>query len=286
MEYLPEVIDHAKVLITVKTYPLPSNKYEELVCTAGILEDGRWIRIYPIPFRSLPHDKKFGKYEWIELDLIRNKSDFRPESYRPKSDASNIYIISKVGTEHEWAERKKFVLQNTFTSFKELIDLAKGETQKSLATFRPREIVDFIIEEDTRTWKEQWLANYEQYGLFDIDEKGEGVLRKIVDKVPYKYSYRFFCEGETKPRTLMIEDWEIGALYWNCLKQVGGDEIEANKLVRKKYFEEFLYKKELHLFVGTTKQYHNMAPNPFVIIGVFYPPTRKDYGQEELFFER
>jgi hypothetical protein len=173
-----------------------------------------------------------------------------------------------------------------FTSFKELIDRAKSTEQKSLATFRPREIVEFFIEDDKRTWKEQWIANYEQYDLFEIDEKGEGVLRKIVDKVPYKYSYRFFCEGETKPRTLMIEDWEIGALYWNCLKQSSGDETEANKLVRKKYFDEFMNKKDLHLFVGTTKQYHNMAPNPFVIIGVFYPPARKDFGQTELFIKK
>jgi hypothetical protein len=283
MDYLPTVIDHAKVLITVKTYPLPSNKYEELVCTAGVLDDGRWIRIYPIPFRSLPPEKKFEKYEWIQVDLIRNTSDFRPETYRPKSDASSILILSKVGTEHEWAERKKYVLQNVFTSFKELIELAKGNSQKSLATFRPKEIVEFFAEKDARTWKEQWLANYQQYGLFEIDEKGEGVLRKIVDKVPYKYSYRFFCEDEPKPRTLMIEDWEIRALYWNCLRQAGGDETEANRLVRKKYFDEFLNTRDLHLFVGTTKQYHNVAPNPFVIIGVFYPPAHKNVGQGELF---
>ena len=29
-----------KVLITVKTYPAISGKYEELVCTAGFREDG------------------------------------------------------------------------------------------------------------------------------------------------------------------------------------------------------------------------------------------------------
>ena len=237
MPYLPDRLEQAKVLITVKTYPLPSNKYEELVCTAGILENGKWIRIYSIPFRSLPREKKFEKYEWIELDLVRNTSDFRQESYRPKSEASNIRILGRIGTEHEWAERKKHVLKEVFTSFQELIQQAKSETRKSLATFRPREIVDFIIEEDTRSWKEQWLANYDQYGLFEIDTKGEGILRKVVDKVPYKYSYRFFCEGETTPRTLMIEDWEIGALYWHCLAQAEGDEEEANRLVRKKYFE-------------------------------------------------
>jgi hypothetical protein len=276
MNYLPDVINNAKVLITVKTYPLPSNKYEELIITAGVLEDGKWVRIYPIPFRSLPLEKKFEKYEWIQLDLVRNTSDFRPESYRPKTDASNIQILGKLGTDHNWEERKKYVLQEVSTSFEELISLAKSETKKSLATFRPMEIIDFIIEEDTRTWKEQWIANYEQYGLFDIDEKGEGILRKIINKVPYKYSYRFLCENENKPRTLMIEDWEIGALYWNCLNQVGGDETEANKLVRKKYFEEFLNRKEIYFFVGTTKKFHNVAPNPFVIIGMFYPPKHQE----------
>ena len=35
-----------KVLITVKTYPTLSTKYDELVCTAGFREDGSWIRIY------------------------------------------------------------------------------------------------------------------------------------------------------------------------------------------------------------------------------------------------
>lgn len=41
-----------KVLITVKTYPNLSTKYEELVCTAGFREDGTWIRIYPVQFRQ------------------------------------------------------------------------------------------------------------------------------------------------------------------------------------------------------------------------------------------
>ncbi len=284
VSYLPDTFEQAKVLITVKTYPLPSNKYEELVCTAGILEDGKWIRIYPIPFRSLPRDKKFEKYEWILVDLVRNKDDFRQESYRPKTDASNIQILGKVGTDHEWAERKKCVLKEVFASFEELIQQSKSESKKSLATFRPREIVDFIVEEDKRTWKEQWQANYDQYDLFEIDKRGKGLPKEIIRKVPYKYSYRFLCEGELKPRTLMIEDWEIGALYWNCLKQAEGDEEEANRLVRMKYFDDFLTKRDIHLFVGTTKKYHAMnAPNPFVIIGVFYPPTKKDFGQGSLF---
>lgn len=34
-----------KVLVTVMTYPLPSRGYQELVCTAGVTEDGEWVRL-------------------------------------------------------------------------------------------------------------------------------------------------------------------------------------------------------------------------------------------------
>lgn len=43
-----------KVLMTVLTYPHPSEKYNELICTAGITQDGRWIRLYPIDSLSTP----------------------------------------------------------------------------------------------------------------------------------------------------------------------------------------------------------------------------------------
>lgn len=84
-----------KVLITVKTYPTISKKYEELVCTAGFLEDGSWIRIYPIQFRKKSYSEQYSKYDWIELDLVKNKSDFRPESFRPISHDTVIRRSAK-----------------------------------------------------------------------------------------------------------------------------------------------------------------------------------------------
>ena len=42
--------ERLKVLITVKTYPIPSKKYDELVCTAGVTESGDFVRLYPINF--------------------------------------------------------------------------------------------------------------------------------------------------------------------------------------------------------------------------------------------
>jgi len=71
--------ERKRVLITVKAYPLPSRSYDELVCTAGITEDSKWVRIYPVPFRFLRDEGQYSKYQWVEIDLEGRQDDFRPE---------------------------------------------------------------------------------------------------------------------------------------------------------------------------------------------------------------
>jgi hypothetical protein len=280
--YLPPAIPQAKVLITVKTYPLPSHKYEELVCTAGVLPDGTWIRIYPVPFRSLSYEDQYKKYNWVELNLVKNTGDFRPESYSPKRKSEEpIKTVGSIDTSKKWKERKDLILKEVFTNMSELITRAKSDEQKSLGVVKPKEIIDFVIEEDEREWKKEWREQAEIKTFFDLLEEREGRTRERIRKLPYKYSYQFITEGDQHPRKMMIEDWEIGALYWKCLARAEGDEVEANRLVRKKYFDTFLEKNDLYLFTGTTKQFHNVGPNPFVIIGVFYPP-KSDSDVEQL----
>ena len=94
-----------RVLITVKTYPTISGKYDELVCTAGFREDGSWIRVYPIPFRKKSYEEQYSKYDWIEIDLVKNESDFRFESYRPYSIDSEISILGHLdtGKDRSWS---------------------------------------------------------------------------------------------------------------------------------------------------------------------------------------
>jgi len=275
--YLPTEIGKARVLITVKTYPLPSGKYDELVCTAGLLNGRQWIRIYPVPYRFLSEKIKYPKYSWIELDLVRNTKDFRPESYRPLNGIDeDIRVLDKIGTAKHWADRKDYVLKEIFTSMQELISIAKSPQKKSLATIKPTEIVDFIIEDDDRQWKDKWLAQSKQ-GVFDeiLYRDRQPKIRSPLWKLPYKYSYQFLTEKDSKPRKLLIADWELGALFWNCLKKTEGDEKAANKLVRQVYFDKFVETKDLYFFVGTNKRNHYRSPNPFIIIGVFYPPKTR-----------
>ncbi len=261
-----------KILITVTTYPLPSRSYDELVCTAGILEDGSWIRIYPIPLSFLNQVKKdtgFKKYTWIELDVKERTDDFRPESYSPIN--YTVKILEVLNTDNYWKERKKFCLQNVYTNKARLINDSQKPKNVSLATFKPSKIIDFIVEQDSREWKDEWVELRKQTDLFaEIDSDPE----KLIPKVPYKFYYKFE-DDEGVLSKLMIEDWEIFELYKKCLR-ISGNKEKAIKLVRKKYFDEFTTKKDLYFFLGTTMQWHRRrAINPFVIIGIFYPKIEK-----------
>lgn len=262
-----------KVLITVTTYPLPSRSYDELVCTAGVLENGDWIRIYPVPLKFLLGFKDNGKltsfkYHWLEMDLQKRSDDFRPESHSPlNNNFENINILRRIDTKNNWAERKIYCLKNVYTNKKKLLSDSEAPKNISLVTFRPTKITSFEIESDDREWKNEWKELRKLGDLFDQDKSPEIQIRKL----PYKFFYNFIDDEGVASR-LMIEDWEIGALYWNCLKMAEGNETIALEKVRQQYEQEFLMKKDIYLFLGTTKEWHQRrGKNPFVIIGVFYP---------------
>ena len=274
--------DRKRIYITVKTYPTISEKYAELVCTAGILEDGTWMRIYPIPFRQLSDEQKYPKYAWINVDVEKNPTDFRVESYRP--DLSSLITETKP-KKADWNERRRIILQNgmVYTNLSEIISKAKNE-KISLVTFKPTKILDFIVEPDNPEWDPKKLENLQmrsrQFDLFKSAEEIEEEFR-VVKKIPYKFSYRFEDDSGKKSK-LMIEDWEIGMLYLKCLNRADGNEEVAINQVKQKFMEEFA-KRDIYFFLGTTLEHHYISKNPFIIIGVFYPPKLPPNEQMSLF---
>ncbi len=261
-----------RILITVKTYPTLSRKYGETVCTAGVREDGSWVRLYPVPFRKLGQKERYRRYDWVECDIIKRNNDRRPESHFFR-DVSAIDCVDHMGTEHRWRERRNLLLKkaSVFTRLEEVISGAKSNTM-SLAVFKPAKITKFIWEEEEREWDPEKVAEmrmkHKQGDLFS-EETWQKTFA-LIPKLPYSFSYRFLDADGTQSE-LQILDWEIGALYWNCLKKANGNEQEALEKVRQKYFDEFL-KTDLHFFLGTTQRFHGLARNPWVIIGVFQIP--------------
>ncbi|MBQ6618716.1 MAG: hypothetical protein IJH68_01045 [Thermoguttaceae bacterium] len=277
--------ERKRVYILVKTYPTISEKYVELVCTAGVLEDGSWIRLYPVPLRKLDPDKQYSKFTWVNVDVTRNTSDFRPESYRP--DLTSIRVEEKP-KKIDWNERNEIIFKNKkiYTNLQELVCKAKSKDYAtSLAVFKPSKILDVTVEPVSREWDREKLdqikAQSHQQNFFYTPEELEECF-SVVKKVPYKFSYKFEDDAG-KQSTLMIEDWEIGILFFKCAaNSVGGEEAAIQK-VRQKYLEEFVKNKDLYFFLGTTKRFHNVSPNPFIIIGVYYPPRSLPPKQNRLF---
>lgn len=268
-----------RILITVKTYPTLSRKYGETVCTAGLREGGTWIRLYPVPFRRLEQEERYRVFDWVECQIRRNPSDPRPETHRPL-DPRELTAVAHVGTTDRWRERRRIVLETArvYDRLGELIAGAKAN-EISLAVFRPSRIVDFVWEEDeTRSWDrgklEQMRALTNQFDLFD-----DNTWRKtfeVIPKLPYNLSYQF-DDADGRSSKLQILEWQAGALYWNCLRSCDGDESAALAKVKQKYLDEFC-KTDLHFFLGTTQQFHFVAPNPWVIVGVFPIPHDTQLG--------
>jgi hypothetical protein len=264
-----------RVLITGKTYPTLSQKFGETVCTAGVRDDGSWVRIYPVPFRRLEEKQQYRKFDWLECNLVRNARDPRPETFRPVDEAE-LRPVDHLGTDHNWRERRRLLLQTArvYERLDELIEGAKAN-RMSLAVFRPTRVTDFVWEEDDREWSSKKLSQmrafHSQLDLFEDNSWRQTF--QVIPKLPYNFSYRFEDAAGRKSE-LQVLDWETGALYWNCLRAAEGDEGRALAKVREKYIDDFL-RKDLHFFLGTTQQYHFVAPNPWVIIGVFPIPHER-----------
>jgi len=263
-----------QILIIAKTYPTPSKKYDETVCTAGLRTNGSWVRIYPVPFRKLDYDKQYKKFQWIEADIERNHKDFRPESYKLKKH-DGIRILHDIPTDKDgtWRQRRDILCRNVYRNKAQLLtDAYSHAKHTSLAVFKPARITDLIcVPCKEREWNKNTIASInaraQQVDLF----LGAQNPFEVVKKVPYEFSYELFDDTGAKS-TLQIIDWEIGMLFWKCLKSSDGDEKKACEKVRMKYWDDFAQKKDIYLVLGTTLEFHSKkAPNPFVIIGVFPP---------------
>ena len=257
-------MDRLKVLITVKTYPIPSAKYDELVCTAGVTEGGQFIRLYPINFRDLPYSQQYKKYQWIEVLAEKHKGrDRRKESYRP--DCNSIQILGEpipTGKGGDWSKRAKFVLPHAAQSLEELCGQQDAD-KTSLGIFRPKSVTDLVISADDADWSAKFKAALCQARLWD----DRTVSKQPPRKVPFKFHYHFGCnDARCKGHKMMIEDWEVGALYWNMVDK-GATPTDAAEKVRYKFLNDICGpNKNTFFYVGTV-----LAHGTWVIIGTFFP---------------
>jgi hypothetical protein len=134
--------------------------------------------MYPIPLRFMRDDQKFAKYQWVNVEIQRNPSDPRPESYR--INLSSFSAGEKIPPEAGWSRRSKYVLQpNNLVQSVEDIQLQQASSNRSLGIMKPRSVDGVRRERVTPKEKQEFEAKWnlvtrqEEFPYFD--DSGEPV---------------------------------------------------------------------------------------------------------------
>lgn len=251
-----------KVLVTVKAYPNPSKKYGETVCVAGIdIDTKKWIRLYPIPYRDLDKNKKFVKYNIIQVKVFKPKEDKRPESYKVYIDS--IKILDHIDTKDKWNRRKNIVLPAIDDSMCKILKNSEKEDQ-SLGILKPCKI-DFISKK-VRLGQKEELSRESCYAqLSFLNPK-----KNVIEKIPFDFSYKFLCYNEPScpVHDYTIIDWEIGQSYRDWRWKYKSESILLEKIKERWLTRMCSEKNDVYFFVGNMKRFRDK----FMILGVFYPP--------------
>ncbi|MDR1238094.1 MAG: hypothetical protein LBK28_07620 [Propionibacteriaceae bacterium] len=258
----------ATVLITVKTYPNPSDRYGETVCVAGARLDGgipTWIRLYPMKHRLAEYTQKFKKYDLIEIPVSSHGAkDPRPESMRP--DQTGLRLLGHVESRDGWRERRELLAGLIgATTTCDLIAANKAVTMAdpapSLGLVRATEAT--VRVRLGKTWDARQRHKAEAAASPTLfDDQGQEVL----EPMPFSVVLSYRCDAERCPgHEATVLDWEVGQAGRKWRVELG--DAGARTALRDKWTSMFASGKDSHLFVGNMHQ----RRQTFSVLGVWYP---------------
>jgi len=210
-------------VILIKAQPHRSSGYFETVCCAGVGRDGKWRRQYPVPFRILQEDQKFGRWTWIEYKFVTPKDDRRSESQKVIS-----HSLRTTG-DLKSKERASFLSPLVISSLREA-----DEARSSLALVRPQSIrLSAYPKSDSELLdeavKHKTLAD--QLSLLEGDAPAEPLkpcrMQFVVD----------WKDQDGRTHRQECDDWETSAAFNRFDRQYG--EKRALEIITEKYEEQY-----------------------------------------------
>ncbi len=266
-------LDSIEFIPLVKAYPALSRKYGEVSCVAGVemaATGPRWIRLYPVPFRSLDDDKRFSKYQPVRLRVSTHRGDLRLETRRPDLDSIEL-LGSPLSSRKAWAQRRRFVEPLMVAS---MCEVARRQRRDgvSLAVFRPGRVVDLKIEKASvdqakRQIAKAWSAQTSLLDGLGTDERTNQV--RVLERTPWTFKYRYECdETGCRTHTQSLIDWEIAQFY----RRVRHFD-DWRERVKRRWLEEVCgTDRDTAFFVGNMHQ----RPMSFLVLGVWWPPRQPE----------
>lgn len=253
-----------RILIWGKTYPELSRAHKETVCTGGCTEDGKPIRLYPVPLRYLPDHAKYRLYDWVELPVSRSSSDSRPESYKVTGE---LAVVGHVETDPGWVNRRRILFTDKSWHYECLNDLKQREV-------RDKSSIGLIkVEKVNRVWVKQRTEGDHQAHQEKLSEIQSQIdmfesQNKDLEFLPFRIHVEWICAGDNcLGHTAGILDWGL------CeLGRKKGHEAAKAKMVELSDTRKY----DLRFFVGNFKAH----PKNFGVLGIWYPKKEDSIASE------
>jgi hypothetical protein len=229
-------MEGSRILPVVKAYPVADHvSFSEAVCVAGITIDQphRWVRLFPLDFRGLERVQQFRKYEVIELDTVRSRSDSRPESRAPI--LNSITVCEHVDTDGgTWRRRRRLPYFDAIEDDSMCaIQRRQQVDRQSLGVFRPADVADLTVTPAPPEFAESQRAVIDQGSL--LGDRAGDRRRAKLEPMPVKAKFKYRCaDGSCPGHNQSLIDWELGQLVRN-LRQKGDDEQTCLRKVREKF---------------------------------------------------
>jgi hypothetical protein len=259
-----------RVLIWAKTYPELSTRHLETVCTAAVREDGRPVRLYPVPLRYLEGRDQFKLYEWVTVPITKSTSDVRPESH--KIDSTRIVRGEFVAPDpHGWAARRAVVFRDPSWQFANVDALLAAEKahKTSFGIVAPGEIEGVKIVPKPPGEAEAYARRVDE---LQAQQDAFVTTYKELGYRPADVKLRWRCAERCRvcakgPHDMQVLDWGLLELA----RKRGWDWAAA-----KARLEDILdpATHDVRLFLGNFKAH----PKNFGVIGMWYPKHAKPPG--------
>lgn len=235
----------SEAVILIKAAPQVGQRHGETVCCAGISIEGKWLRLYPVSFRTLDDGQKFGRWDRIRFKWRIPHDDQRVESRRVDQDSITITGELKP------SERERFLSSLITTS------LDRERTNgRSLALLKANDL-EFKVEKRTSEDLTSDAARFDKL-------RAQRDLFNTKTLIPYKpcpYRFKYKYRTDDGPREGTCQDWEIEATYFKWSQEYGE---KSTLLKMQQAFGEDYPKKGMLLAMGTHSQY----PDTWLINGV------------------
>ena len=235
------------ILITVRTQPVISKTYMELVCTAGITDAGEWRRLYPVPHRLLEGPKQYRTFDVVEV-AVGPGNDGRPETRRPQNETFKVgQHLERRDSQWQWI--KAGGIHRSVSSL--------ASAGRSIGAVAVKTVLDFTAKKTSDDWTEAQKQILAQGQLFGAPQP--------LQKIPYDFRLSWIDMDDCR-HDCLYHAWEVGETWRQWTLQRYDNVIDR---MREKWLENlFAPDRRVFLFMGN----HHRFRQQYMVCGHFAPP--------------